>query len=243
MVSGWVLVGASVGLFLGALYFALWVPQVSVPALSAMVAVPGGVLLTLGGLLLTKSKESADSEEKRSLFYLDSCTKAYEEARSLLEDGNNDRATWIASARALKHARKLATEIRVDPHRRVLELQQLKYRRFFAELLRDKPAQFFYGTPDRSVPIDDAAAASSAREDRGGMIVTSTLKELSQASLKAVWEAAQWPNDYKDPLDGAEFSEEDQVHLMLFAPGLHAFLEHRRQYHSASGKLWPRRQN
>lgn len=194
----------------------------------------------MGGLLLTKSRETADAEEKRSFFYLESCIRAYEEARNLLTDGNNDRATWIAAARALKHAQKLSTEVRADPHRRVLELHQLKYRGFFAGILMAGSAAFFYGAHDDSAPIDEAAAAASAPEERGGLIVTSTVKELCEASLQAVWEAAQWPNDYQDPLDGGGFSKKDEGPLMLFAPGLHRYLEHRRRHNSASGKLWPR---
>jgi hypothetical protein len=46
----------------------------------ASVIVPAGLLLTLGGLLLTKAHEAAEAEEKRSLFFLESC----KEARTLL---------------------------------------------------------------------------------------------------------------------------------------------------------------
>lgn len=193
-----------------------------------------------GGLFLTKSHEAGEAEEKRSLFYLESCTRAYEEARNLLADGNNDRANWIAAARALKHAQQLSARVRADAHRRVLELHQLKYRGFFAGILRAGSAAFFYGAPDPSTPIDEAAAASSAPERRGELIVTSTNHELSEESLKAIWEAAQWPHDYDDPLNGGGFSKKDEAPLMLFAPALHEYLEHRRRYHSASGKLWPR---
>jgi hypothetical protein len=165
---------------------------------------------------------------------------AYEEARSLLADGNNDRATWIASARALKHAQKLSAEVSVDAHRRVLDLYRLKYRGFFGGILWDKSAAFFYGAHDPAAPTDEAAAASSAPGARAGRTTTSTAKELADASLHAVWEAAQWPSDYQDPLAGAGFSDKDQGPLMLFAPGLHEYLEHKKRYHSASGKLWPR---
>jgi hypothetical protein len=117
-VLGWLLIVAATLLFVGALCLLLWIPQVSAPALIGAAVVPAGLLLTLGGLLLTKSREAIDADEKRSLFYLESCHTAYEEARNLLQGGNNDRATWIAAARALKHAKELATEIGTDAHRR-----------------------------------------------------------------------------------------------------------------------------
>jgi hypothetical protein len=234
---GWLLIVLAVLVFFGVLFLVLWIPQVSAPALIGTAVVPAGLLLTLGGLLLTKSREANETAEKRSQFYLESCRTAYEEAKNLLADEKNDRVTWIAAGRALKHAHGLAKEVRVDAHRRVLELYQLKYRRFFDEALRDRPASFFYGAKDMSIPIAEAAAASSVREERVGLFPTSRVKELSVESLRAVWEAAQWPNNYEDPLDGAVFSEKDERSLMVRFPGLYEFLEHRRKQRTGSAKL------
>lgn len=231
----------------GAISTAFWIPPASLQRLMnaispiASVIVPAGLLLTLGGLLLTKAHEAAEAEEKRSLFFLESCSMAYEEARTLLADGNSDRATWIAAARAPKHAEALSGSVSADPHRKVLELPQLKYRRWFNEILRTCSPAFFYGCRDASVPLDEAAAASSAPEKRGGLTMTSTLKAISEESLYAIWQAAQWPSDYQDPIIGSVFSSNDEGSLMLFFPGLHRYLEHRRQFDSASGKLWPKK--
>lgn len=103
-----------------------------------------GVLIALGGLFLTQAKAAQEREEKRSQFYLDSCAMAYEEARKLLMEGNNDRVTWIAAGRSLKHAKELSHRITVDSHLLVLELQKLKYRAFFYDALKQS-ASFFYG--------------------------------------------------------------------------------------------------
>jgi hypothetical protein len=200
---------------------------------------PAGVLVALGAQLLTQGKNFSDINEKRSLFFLESCAKAYEEARNLLQDGNNDRVKWIAAGRALVHAKELAAKVTEDAHRRVLELHKLKYRGFFHEALADRPASFFFGAKDTSIPTDEAAALTTAREERGGRPVTSTIKELSEKSLGAVWEASQWPVDYQDPLDRG-FSDEEQAKLIVLFPGLHEFLEHKKGRHSASGKLFPR---
>lgn len=242
---GWTLVVTAGIVLLGAVTLA-FLPQASVArwkdplSLSASVLVSAGLLLTFGGLLLTRAREAADAEEERSLFYLESCDKAYEEAWTLLSDGNNDRAMWIAAARALKHGQKLAAEVNTDAHRRVLEVHQLKYRRLFADILRTPPAAFFYGV-DPSMPLDKVAAASSAPEKRaGGIPMTSVVRQLSEASLYVVWEATHWPQDYQDPLDGCRFSEKDKGHLMLFAHGLHEYLEHTRRHISASGGVWTR---
>ncbi len=202
---------------------------------------PAGLLLAIGGTFLAKSRELEDATEKRSLFYLDSCTAALEEARLLLADGNNDRATWIAAARALKHAQALAKQVTLDAHLRALELRRLKYRRFFSDAIRERPAAFFYGASDPTVPLDKAAAESTAATERGGLHVSSTVRRLNEASLHVIWEASLWPDNYEDPLAGAKFSDRDEAGLMLFAPGLHTYLEHTKQFHSASGQLYPRK--
>jgi hypothetical protein len=203
-------------------------------------ALPAGVLVALGAQLLTQGKNFSDASEKRSLFYLESCVKAYEEARILLQDENNERAKWIAAGRALVHAKELAANVSEDAHLRVLELHKLKYRGFFHGALADKPAAFFFGAKDTSIPTDRAAALSTAGEECGGRPIASTVNELSDKSLRAVWEAAQWPMDYKDPLDRG-FSDEERTKFIVLFPGLHEFLEHKESWHSASGKLFPRK--
>lgn len=203
-------------------------------------AVPAGILIALAGHLLARGHAARDAAEKTSQVYLDSSVLAYEEARSLLIDGNNDRAIWIAAGRALVHAKELRSRVTEESHLRVLELHELKYRAFFHDLLYDKTPAFFYGVEDQTLPIKKAAALSSAREDRGGRVTTSVIRELSERSLLAVWGAAQWPHGYEDPLS-KQFTEVDRSKLGVLFSGLHEYLEHKRQWSSASGKLFPRK--
>ena len=238
--SGWLFVVFAFLFAAGAAFSPFWIPKPVTEQLGNLV--PAALMLTLGTLLLTKSRESEDVEEKRSLFFLESCVKGYDEAKTLLADGNNDRATWIGAARALKLAQILAEKVSLDAHRHVLELHRLKYRGFFQLLLTEKTATFFYGTNDVSAPIDEAAAASSAPRERRGRTNTSTVNRLDEKSLHAVWEAAKWPTDYQDPLD-ADFSEEEQGALLVLFPGLYEYLGHLKRYHTASGKLLPRDNN
>ncbi len=130
---GWLLIVLAAGVIVCAGFSLLFSPLVTFDPL--VNALPAGVLVALGAQLLTQSKNIGEVNEKRSLFYLDSCVKAYEEARNLLSDGNNDRATWIAAGRALMHAKELATSVTEDAHLRVLELHRLKYRSFFREVI------------------------------------------------------------------------------------------------------------
>src|SRR4051794_6761870 len=78
-----------------------YLPLGSIPIAAA------GVLLTLAGHLFTQARDIKDGRGKRSLFYLESCLKGYDEARLLLADENNDGATWIGAARAIRHAQQL----------------------------------------------------------------------------------------------------------------------------------------
>ena len=231
---GWVLIAVAGGIIV----VSFWIPSSVFDPLKS--ALPAGVLIALAGHLFTQARSARDSTEKRSQFYLESCVLAYEEARNLILDGSNDRVTWIAAARALAHAKQLSLRVTVDAHLRVVELHKLKYRRFFHEALADKPASFFYGCSDASVTLDEAAALSTAREKRGGRDVTSTVKELSEKSLYAVWEAAQWPQEYQDPLEKG-FSEEEKSKLLVLWPGLHEYFEHKDRWDSASGKLFERK--
>ena len=152
---------------------------------------PAGILVAIGAQFLAQGKNMRDANDKRSIFYLKSCVLAYKEASNILQDGNNERVKWIGAGRALGHAKELAIRVTEDAHLRVLELHQLKYRSIFSDAIAEKPAAFFYGAHDPSITTEEAAKLSTAREERGGRTVTSTLKELSEKSLLAVWEVGK----------------------------------------------------
>ena len=123
-------------------------------------------------------------DDKRSLFYLESAVKAYEEATNLLGDGNNDRVIWIAAARALVQAATLSKNVKLKAHRIVLELNLMKCRRLLYGYLA-KPSYFFYGAKAHC-SLHEAAAASTAPEERHGRTVTSTGHALSIESLRVI---------------------------------------------------------
>jgi hypothetical protein len=209
---------------------------VNAPPISVLVTL-SGVLIALAGHLLTQARNAGESLEKQSRFYLDVCVQAYEEAQKLLLDGNNHRATWIAAARALKHAKALSEKVSVKAHRRVLKVHQLKYRGFFHGVLQDKPAAFFYGVKDTTLTTEEAAKLSTAPQERAGRPYF-PINALTEKSLHAIWEATQFPEEYNDPLERG-FSDGEKGPLLLWYPGLHEFLEHTEQWHSAAGKLYP----
>lgn len=230
---GWCMIIAAVAVLGSALFFESSVSK----ALES--AVPAGVLVALAGHLLTQSKSIADAEEKRSSFNLEGFTKACAHANSLLSDGNNDRAKWIEAARSLAHGEALANAVTINEHKRVLELERLKYRGLFHQLIADKSATFFYGVPPLYPTLDEAAMAASAAEERNGRIVVSTAHDLDEASIRMVWLAARWPKDYTEP-KGSRFEKEELGPVLMLFPELHRFLEHKRTWASAAGKLFRR---
>lgn len=230
---GWLLIAAGVAVIGGS----YWIPSAFLEPLKS--ALPAGVLIALAGHLFTQARTVTESAEKRSQFHLDSCVEAYEQARNLLLNGNNERPAWIAAGRALAHANELAGGVSVEAHQRVLELHRLKYRSFFHEAIAPKPPAFFYGVGNTLLPIDEAAALSTKGEEKNGRVVTSTVKELSEKSLYAVWQAAQWPQEYRDPL-ARSFSQEERAGLLIAFQGLDEYLEHKERWASASGRLFAR---
>lgn len=201
-----------------------------------------GLLVTIwmqqGQLSAQEAERIEEVAERRSLFNLRACASAYDEAQALLADHNNHRATWIRAARLLRHAKTLAEGVTVREHQIDLEIGNLKYRSFFAGLIENKSAAFFYGGySDQG--LEAAAMASTAEIDVGGRMTTLN-ESIPEASLFAIWEAAQWPEGYSDPI-GQLFTDAQREKLVFFSRGLREYLIHRQDWSSIGGRLVPRR--
>jgi hypothetical protein len=199
------------------------------------------ILIQQGQINSRETERVEEVMERRSLFNLRACLRAYEQARVLLADHNNSRATWIQAARLLQHAKTLNTGVTISEHRLDLEISRLEHRSFFAGLVESKPGAFFYGG-ERGVPIDTAAAASTGRtldsQDRQRYQLTA----LPEESIYPVWEAGQWPDDYQDPI-GRKFTRDEIDQISLRSVGLKEYLEHRAEWSSLMGTLHRRRSN
>lgn len=235
---GWFLVLGSVGLIAASLFF-----ESSVRKALEGAAVPAGVLLALAGHVFTQARSIADTEEKRSLFNLDGFKAAFEHAHTLLSDGNNVRTKWIEAARCLGQGEELAKAVTAGSHKRVLELEHLKYRGAFHHVLADKSADFFYGVPPLLyATLDEAAAASSRRTRSHGRTIVGDANDLDEAAIHTVWLAAKWPDDYVDPV-GERFQENELGRVTMLFPELHRYLEHKRTWSSVGGNLSRREGN
>lgn len=201
-----------------------------------------GLILTIwiqqGQIKRQALEHSEEVQERRSLFNLNAAIDAAEQARLLLLDSNNDRRTWIEAARLLGHAKMLGNEVSIDCHQRVLEATRIKHRRFFGQLLEEKPATYFYGS-DASLSLDDAARAATAVIERGGISKGQT-RQLDEASIYKVWEAAQWPKEFDDPV-GQKFSLDELKNLAFNKQGLSEYLLHIALNSSIRGTVTPKK--
>ena len=170
-------------------------------------------------------RNESDYQEKlsRSLFNLENATHAYTEAQTLLDDGNNDRVTWIRAARMLKIAKLLADDISIENHKNILEVRQMKIRQFFNNLLVSKDSAFFYGVKN-TISLELASWKSIEGGTEHGINFSSNNRRIPETAIRAVWEAAQWPKNYSDPLFEL-FSEQEKKEIFVKYRKLSNFFE------------------
>lgn len=201
-----------------------------------------GATVALTGFFLQIYIYVTQKKYEKSGFRLTAALDAYEEAHKLLQDKNNDRVKWVTAARALQRGVRIAAGITEQVHKDVLEVHRDRYRLIFGDILgyynQDITASFFYGASVDMVDIKEAAEYSSKRGNGEPM-----LRTLSETSLKIIWDFAQFPVDYEDPIsDIKAFSGEevDEYFNIMKYKGLFEYLRHTRQFHSTDGKLFER---
>lgn len=176
-----------------------------------------------------------------SSFALKSALASFDETVKLLSDDNNDRVTWIAAARILRRAVDISTKITEAVHLDVLEVQIERYRRVFGEILGfddlHKTAAFFYGSENPSADIEEAAKESTSKK-KTGRGERPVLKNIPESALWTLWEFAQYPINYEDPIK-ERFPDHKiaSPEIRVMWPGLYDYISHIRKYTSANGKL------
>lgn len=163
-------------------------------------------------------------KERRSLFNLNSAIEAFDAAETLLKKGGNDRSTWIRAGRLLKHAKKLTEEICIENHQITMEIKQLHIRAFFSNVLVKNPAEFYYGVGLYG-DIDEAFKVSKGGIVIDGINVLNGNSRIPESTIKAVWEAGQWPEEYLDPL-GDKFTEAEHEKLFIRYRNVSSYFSH-----------------
>jgi hypothetical protein len=185
-----------------------------------MVAAGAGLSAT-GGILFALGAFVSQNENNRSRFYLDEARKGLQSAKNLLEDGNNDRRTWILAARTLAHTADLAKSITVHEHQLVYDLDRDSNRPFFHDrLLANRPdqASFFMGS---AVPGEALPQAHTAQKQ------DPEPRMIPEAALKLVLSFARYPSSYDDPI-GGRLNDEEMRHIRFLFPSLHSYVRYQR---------------
>lgn len=199
------------------------------------------LFISLSAALFTQKNKYDDSRKETSKFHLDYSVRAYEEAVSLLSDGNNQRVIWIAAARAITIASELADKVELSEHKKVLELEQMRYRRTFSGFLQ-RPAAFFYGVPWQGKCLDDAAALSSETRRETPNTDTGVSREIPEHALLIIWRASEWPEESKERAiqwAASRFSGEEHGRLTVLYSELQHYIDYVRTHRTAFGKVTP----
>lgn len=171
----------------------------------------------VGTLIWQIRAHNANLKQERSKFALESALSAYEHGLALLEDGNNDRVTWITAARILERANEITSAISSPVHTAVMEVQRERYRIRASNILgyddATKGVSFFRGEQTTSMGHEEER--SSLRQQ---------LSELAESSLATVYNLASYPRGYEDPLPSGGLRNHTGIEMRSGFPGLFEFL-------------------
>ena len=166
-------------------------------------------------------------EHDRSKFALDSCLATYRTALERLEDGNNDRVSWVTSARMIQRANELSGLVTQTPHIAVLEVERELIRDRAADVLGyDNPAKgdWFFRGFDEPGQESPTIQATSRQSHRRSLRLRGRATELSLASVATVYELASFPKNYEEPLREHKLEERVGVEMRAGFAGLFEYL-------------------
>lgn len=170
-----------------------------------------GALVTTSAVLFAVWQFALQSRIARSKFMLDQSMQGLVAAYDQFCSKPETRASWIHAARLLLSSLKSGELIVEADHKQAWEQHQFLWRKPFYDLL-DRPIEFFFGLPDGSLDRKDfpeevlvGLAAKAARLDeysfpnKSGSLDYSV--EHEEAALLAIFNFAEFPPGFVDPLD------------------------------------------
>ena len=164
------------------------------------------LVVGVGTLIWQIRAHNANIKQERSKFALESALDAYEHGLALLEDGINNRVTWVTAARILERANEITSAISSPVHKAVMEVQRERYRIRASTILgyddATKDVCFFRG--ERTESLDH--------------------EELAESSLATVYDLASYPRGYDDPLPSGALRNHMGIEMRSGFPGLFEFL-------------------
>jgi hypothetical protein len=184
------------------------------------------LIVGAGTLFWQHRSQRRRDEWEASKFALDSCLQSFQTALCLLEDGNNDRITWITAARIIQRGSELSELVSVAPHIALLEVERELFRERAADVLGlDNPlkGEWFFRGLECPQGIE-AFVTVQANQKRFSSRSRSRLPELSTASVATVYKLASYPANYDEPLVEESAGLRAGIEMRTSFPGLFNFL-------------------
>ena len=232
---------------------ATWLPQKPFQQLPAL-AISTAALIAL--LAYNRGKRQSRSE-----FFFKQATHGLDEAYDLLRDQNNDRVIWVRAARSLLQAKKLAEEIELEEYQRAYRLYEHRVRNDFYLALtipgqnpgqrQPLPPHFFFGLLDwkkdseAGITLDDTAIKASNPIEAYRIVIDEVPPDpphspLSEASVIAIFDFLEYPEDYESPLDDVETWSKSWSDVHGASSGAARYIAHRQAKLALDGKLHDR---
>ncbi|HIE5096356.1 hypothetical protein WG628_15815 [Stenotrophomonas maltophilia] len=218
-----------------------------------------GVLIAVLAYSRDRGKIEREREEAKSKIFAEQAKQSLQDAIELLEDRNQDRATWVRAARLILEAKKLGEAIPSADYKRVYELAAARVRhelnRVF--IVKDEktglkaalPPAFFFGLSDwkttkltlnqMAISVSPATMVRSVSPERP--LPETEGHGLSTHSVLAIFQFLQFPPEYDDPLDGLDHEGwHEWPDTFGASQGARRYLEHRSQYALIGKTLYDR---
>ena len=207
--------------------------------------------------LREKKRIGKEIEERRSRFFFEQASAGLEDVYNLLKDQNNDRIMWVEAARELLHSLNLSKQISATEFKEAYRLAEgkIRHKLYLALTIYDEetkeraalPPQFFYGLKDWNVErtLDDAAKLASTKPvvhtpSIDKILRRSTTLPLAEASIVAIYDFLEYPEEYKDPLNSVttwtDHWDFGQVAGFGIDQGARRFVYHRLQRYATDAK-------
>lgn len=181
------------------------------------------LIVGVGTLIWQMRSHNENLKHERSRFALDSALSAYEQGLAPLEDGNNNRVTWITAARIFERANQISNEITSPVHTAVMEVQRERYRIKASTVLgyeNPTKGEWFF----RGERTENEAAENERPSGRRRVL------ELAESSLATVHNLGSYPRDYDDPLPRGDLRKHMGIEMRSGFPGLFSFLANSREH-------------
>ena len=218
------------------------------------IVISAGVLVAILAFARERKKQELERQRHMSGVFLERVKDGFNATIDLLSDQNNNRATWVRSARTLLKSLELKTQIVSEEYKVAYALEEERARNelYTALSLVDEksgerkplPPAFFYGINDWRTcnSLNDAAISASSSAVVYSVTIDEVppqphLKPLSVKSVIAIFDFIEYPNTYNDPLKSVGDWDDNWADSYGIDQGARRYVAHTKQKVAVGGEL------